>query len=153
MGYTILPPGDTLAFGISGIGDVQGGFFQNTKKLNRYHDAIESGAPPVERGYLLTEDDKLRPPDHHGPDVQLSGGFRGPGEGNWFSGRGRPWTGSSRNSRDWRPRDSCGARAGPSTLPSWGLCLSEMSRWFLMRTCGAKPAINLDFPGQSKKAN
>lgn len=60
MGYTVQPPGDMLGFGISAIGNVQGAFAQNTKKLTRYRQAIRSGIPPVERGYALTRDDELR---------------------------------------------------------------------------------------------
>lgn len=60
MGYTILPPGDYVGFGISSIGDVQGAFAQNTKKLTTYKKALDEGMPPVERGYALTPDDHLR---------------------------------------------------------------------------------------------
>jgi oxygen-independent coproporphyrinogen-3 oxidase len=60
MGYTIQPPGDYVGFGISSIGDVQGAFAQNTKKLTTYRRALDEGAPPIERGYLLTEDDQIR---------------------------------------------------------------------------------------------
>lgn len=60
MGYTIQPPGDMLGFGISAIGNVRGAFAQNTKKLTRYRQAIQSGVPPVERGCVLTRDDEIR---------------------------------------------------------------------------------------------
>ncbi|MBT8442173.1 MAG: oxygen-independent coproporphyrinogen III oxidase, partial [Gammaproteobacteria bacterium] len=60
MGYTVKMGGDMIGFGISAIGDVAGSFAQNTKKLNRYYDALENDRFPIERGYLLDDDDKLR---------------------------------------------------------------------------------------------
>ena len=46
--------------GISAIGDVEGGYFQNEKKLSKYYEALDAGRLPVERGYLLDEDDHVR---------------------------------------------------------------------------------------------
>jgi oxygen-independent coproporphyrinogen-3 oxidase len=60
MGYTVMPASDMIAFGISGIGEVQGAFFQNEKKLSTYYQALDAGGLPVARGYLLDEDDKIR---------------------------------------------------------------------------------------------
>jgi oxygen-independent coproporphyrinogen-3 oxidase len=60
MGYTVQPASDMVAFGISGIGEVQGAFFQNEKKLSTYYQALDDGRLPVSRGYLLNEDDRIR---------------------------------------------------------------------------------------------
>ncbi|MCJ7628395.1 MAG: oxygen-independent coproporphyrinogen III oxidase [Longimicrobiales bacterium] len=60
MGYSVMPASDMIAFGISGIGEVQGAFFQNEKKLSTYYEALEGGRLPVQRGYVLDEDDKIR---------------------------------------------------------------------------------------------
>jgi len=60
MGYTVQAAGDMVAVGVSAIGDVQGAFAQNTKKLNEYYTAIDAGRFPIERGYVLDEDDRLR---------------------------------------------------------------------------------------------
>jgi oxygen-independent coproporphyrinogen-3 oxidase len=60
MGYTVLTPTDMVAVGVSGIGDVQGAFVQNTKKLPTSYAAIEAGQFPVERGYELGADDLIR---------------------------------------------------------------------------------------------
>ena len=60
MGYTVMPASDMIAFGISGIGEVQGAFFQNEKKLSRYYQALDDGRLPVSRGYVLDEDDRIR---------------------------------------------------------------------------------------------
>ena len=60
MGYTTRPAPDSVAVGISAIGDVRGAFAQNHKTLARYYQAIDNGQFPIERGYALTEDDRLR---------------------------------------------------------------------------------------------
>jgi oxygen-independent coproporphyrinogen-3 oxidase len=60
MGYSVMPASDMIAFGISGIGEVQGAFFQNEKKLSAYYQALDAGGLPVQRGYLLNEDDRIR---------------------------------------------------------------------------------------------
>jgi oxygen-independent coproporphyrinogen-3 oxidase len=46
--------------GVSAIGDVAGAYAQNQKKLPRYYDAIDAGSLPIERGYRLSADDRLR---------------------------------------------------------------------------------------------
>ena len=60
MGYTTHPASDLVGAGLSAIGDVAGAFAQNVKKLTTYYEAIEAGRFPIERGYLLDADDKLR---------------------------------------------------------------------------------------------
>lgn len=60
MGYTVMPASDMIAVGVSGIGEVQGAFFQNRKKLSTYYQALDSGGLPVARGYRLDDDDKVR---------------------------------------------------------------------------------------------
>ena len=60
MGYTVKPTSTMIAFGVSGIGEVAGGFFANEKKLSRYYAALDAGELPIERGYLLDDDDKIR---------------------------------------------------------------------------------------------
>jgi oxygen-independent coproporphyrinogen III oxidase len=60
MGYTVQSTTDMVALGVSGIGDVQGAFVQNTKKLPEYYAAIEEKRFPIERGYELADDDLVR---------------------------------------------------------------------------------------------
>lgn len=60
MGYTTQVAPDVVAFGTSAIGEVDGAFAQNTKKLNRYEAALAEDRFPVERGYARTADDALR---------------------------------------------------------------------------------------------
>jgi oxygen-independent coproporphyrinogen III oxidase len=60
MGYTVMPAADQLGFGITAIGDLRGAFVQNRKKLVGYYEALDAGRLPVERGYLLDNDDQIR---------------------------------------------------------------------------------------------
>lgn len=60
MGYTVKAAPDMIGFGVSAIGDVGGAYAQNQKKLPRYYDAIDRGEFPIERGYPLSEDDRIR---------------------------------------------------------------------------------------------
>ena len=60
MGYTVRPAPDSVALGVSAISDVAGAFSQNHKSLARYYEAIDAGRFPVERGYALSPDDKIR---------------------------------------------------------------------------------------------
>jgi oxygen-independent coproporphyrinogen-3 oxidase len=60
MGYTTRRAGDLVGLGVSAIGSVSGAFAQSHKKLSRYYAALEAGALPTERGYALSEDDRIR---------------------------------------------------------------------------------------------
>lgn len=60
MGYTTRPATDMLGVGLSAIGNVRGAFVQNVKKLPAYYTALDSGRFPVERGYALSADDRIR---------------------------------------------------------------------------------------------
>jgi len=60
MGYTVKMGADMVGLGVSAIGDVAGSFAQNVKKLSQYYDALDRGRFPIERGYALDDDDKLR---------------------------------------------------------------------------------------------
>lgn len=60
QGYTVSAASDVVAFGITGIADVQGAFAQNVHPLSRYYEAVASGSLATERGIRLTDDDKRR---------------------------------------------------------------------------------------------
>ena len=60
MGYTVSRAPDMIGLGISAIGDVAGAYAQNQKKLSTYYADIDAGRLPVERGYGLSEDDRIR---------------------------------------------------------------------------------------------
>ncbi len=60
MGYTAKRSSDVVALGTSGIGDVQGAYAQNHKRLASYYESVDRSELPVERGVLLSEDDLIR---------------------------------------------------------------------------------------------
>ncbi|MEN8149246.1 MAG: oxygen-independent coproporphyrinogen III oxidase [Planctomycetota bacterium] len=60
MGYTVKPATDMIGLGVSSIGDLRGVYAQNTKKLSAYQRAIEGGTLPIEKGVVLTGDDRIR---------------------------------------------------------------------------------------------
>jgi len=60
MGYTVRMGSDMIGVGVSAIGDVRGAFSQNCKKLSTYYDAIGRDQLPIERGYVLDDDDQIR---------------------------------------------------------------------------------------------
>lgn len=60
MGYTVKPVSTMIGFGVSAIGDLEVGYFQNGKKLSSYYRALDEDRLPIERGRLLDDDDLLR---------------------------------------------------------------------------------------------
>lgn len=60
MGYTTQRDSEVIALGTSGISDVAGAYAQNHRRLASYYRDVESGSLPIERGYALTEDDRIR---------------------------------------------------------------------------------------------
>jgi len=60
MGYTVRMGSDMLGVGVSSIGDVRGAFAQNVKKLSTYYESVRAGRFPIERGYRLDRDDRIR---------------------------------------------------------------------------------------------
>ena len=71
MGYTVKATTDMVAIGVSAIGNVQGAFVQNTKKLPEYYDAVAAGRFPIERGYELEPRRRDSAACDHRVDVQL----------------------------------------------------------------------------------
>jgi len=60
QGYTIKAATDVIAFGITGISDVQGAYAQNIRPLPQYYRAISGGRFATVRGALLSDDDRRR---------------------------------------------------------------------------------------------
>ena len=60
MGYTTIADSDVLAFGATGISDVQGFYSQNLKNLDEYYAAIDAEKLPLQRQKILDRDDLLR---------------------------------------------------------------------------------------------
>jgi len=60
MGYSTQAGRDMVALGVSGIGDLKGALVQNVKTLAGFYQALDQGRFPIERGYVLDEDDLIR---------------------------------------------------------------------------------------------
>ena len=60
QGYSTCGNTDIYSFGISSISQAAEAYWQNLKDINAYTEALSHGEAPIERGYLLTEDDKVR---------------------------------------------------------------------------------------------
>lgn len=60
MGYTTKAGTDLFGLGMSAIGQVHGGFYQNRREIRAYEEAIQQGGPATMRGYRLSKDDTLR---------------------------------------------------------------------------------------------
>ncbi len=59
MGYTTLQTGIVLGLGVSSISDTGCSFAQNEKKIHNYYAKLNAGKIPIEKGYLLTEEDHI----------------------------------------------------------------------------------------------
>ncbi|MCS4308507.1 oxygen-independent coproporphyrinogen-3 oxidase [Rheinheimera pacifica] len=60
QGYTTGGQNALIGLGVSAISQVNGVLWQNSKELPAYYAAIAASQLPVERGFSLSDDDKLR---------------------------------------------------------------------------------------------
>jgi len=60
QGYSTRGGTDIYAFGMSSISQTQNAYWQNLKELPAYYGALDAGKAPIMRGYVLTDDDKIR---------------------------------------------------------------------------------------------
>jgi oxygen-independent coproporphyrinogen-3 oxidase len=60
QGYSTRAGADIYAFGMSGISQIPEAYWQNEKELPKYYEALEAGRAPLARGYLVTDEDKVR---------------------------------------------------------------------------------------------
>lgn len=60
MGYTTRPDVELLGLGTSAISEFRGGYFQQTSNLAHWWKAVEAGQPTLEKGILLSADDRMR---------------------------------------------------------------------------------------------
>jgi oxygen-independent coproporphyrinogen-3 oxidase len=60
QGYSTRGNTDIYSFGISSISQAADAYWQNYKELDAYSEALARGEAPIERGYVLTEDDIVR---------------------------------------------------------------------------------------------
>ena len=60
QGYSTQADCDLIGLGVTSIGYVGGGFFQNKKEMDAYAELVEADQFPVFRGYILSDEDHLR---------------------------------------------------------------------------------------------
>src|SRR5581483_9286102 len=60
QGYSTRGNADIYAFGMSAISQIPDVYWQNEKELAKYYGALDRDRLPLSRGYVLTEDDKIR---------------------------------------------------------------------------------------------
>ena len=60
QGYSTHGGADIYSFGMSSISQAEGVYWQNLKDLPAYYAALDRGELPIAKGYVMTEDDKIR---------------------------------------------------------------------------------------------
>jgi len=60
QGYSTHADCDLIGLGVSSIGKVGDTYSQSVKELSQYYARIDAGLLPVQRGYQLNDDDRLR---------------------------------------------------------------------------------------------
>ena len=60
QGYSTHAGADIYAFGVSGISQTANAYWQNEKDLPAFYRLLDESRAPISKGYLLTEDDKIR---------------------------------------------------------------------------------------------
>jgi len=60
QGYSTQRDADLVGMGLSSIGQVDNCFVQNSKVMADYAEAIQAGRLPIDRGYELDADDRVR---------------------------------------------------------------------------------------------
>ncbi len=60
MGYTTRRGLDLVGFGVSAISSVARSYAQNEKNFDAYAESLKNGQRPLERGFLLSDDDAMR---------------------------------------------------------------------------------------------
>lgn len=60
QGYSTRGGLDIYAFGLSSISQANGAYWQNEKELPAYYKALDEQRLPFSRGYLLTDEDRIR---------------------------------------------------------------------------------------------
>jgi len=60
QGYSTRAGSDIFAFGMSSISQIPDAYWQNEKDLPKYYAALDGGQVPLARGYLVTEEVRIR---------------------------------------------------------------------------------------------
>lgn len=60
QGYSTRAGADIYSFGMSAISQIPDAYWQNEKELPKYYAALNDGRIPLSRGYLVSDEDKVR---------------------------------------------------------------------------------------------
>ncbi|MBT3480711.1 MAG: coproporphyrinogen III oxidase, partial [Opitutales bacterium] len=60
QGYSLYADTETCSFGISSISQTDRTYRQNVKELDVYYKRLDAGELPIERGYMLDREDRIR---------------------------------------------------------------------------------------------
>jgi oxygen-independent coproporphyrinogen III oxidase len=60
QGYSTRAHSDIYAFGMSAISQIPDAYWQNEKDLLKYYAALDAGKIPLSRGYVVSDEDKIR---------------------------------------------------------------------------------------------
>ena len=60
QGYSTAREADLIGLGVSAISNIDGAFSQNHKSINNYQEVIADNHLPIEKGYILNQDDQIR---------------------------------------------------------------------------------------------
>jgi oxygen-independent coproporphyrinogen III oxidase len=60
QGYSTRAGSDIYAFGMSSISQIPDAYWQNEKELPKWQGAVDAGKVPLQRGYFVTDEDKIR---------------------------------------------------------------------------------------------
>jgi oxygen-independent coproporphyrinogen III oxidase len=60
QGYSTRGNADIYAFGMSAISQIPEAYWQNEKELSQYYAALDAGRVPLARGYVVSDEDKIR---------------------------------------------------------------------------------------------
>ena len=60
QGYSLHANTEICAFGISSISQTDRTYRQNVKELDEYYRRLDDGELPIEKGYMLTPEDRMR---------------------------------------------------------------------------------------------
>src|SRR3569833_1846061 len=60
QGYSTHANADIYAFGMSAISQIPDAYWQNEKDLLKYYAALDAGKVPLTRGYVVSDEDKIR---------------------------------------------------------------------------------------------
>src|SRR5215471_14638295 len=60
QGYSTRGGADIYAFGMSSISQIADAYWQNEKDLQKYYSVLDVGKVPLARGYVVSDEDKIR---------------------------------------------------------------------------------------------